>query len=363
MFGLKDRSEIDEKNEIIDNLESENQRLKEELKRVKSELSRVSNDEKRRGDIESLNGELREILFISYSDGMHFLQKNLDIDLEELNDLNSLSSKTAHMIVEIRRDSASMHNSIESIQQHTEQLRENSSSLSSSVQSIAEIINLIKDISDQTNLLALNAAIEAARAGEHGKGFAVVADEVRKLAERTQKATQEVEINISGLKQNSNNMIEISDLFSNESLQIIQMLDVFMQNVENINSNTDNIVKKVSDITVSTTINLRKLDHIDLKLKGYKALFNGETSSIEDHNSCKFGKWFQEVSNELLKGDRELINSIAKHHKNVHQGLEEVLKLSSNKESLDRSIEIIKGVENSSKIAFSKLSKSIKREI
>jgi methyl-accepting chemotaxis protein len=135
--------------------------------------------------------------------------------------------------------------------------------LSSETKNIVRILGVIKGVSTQTNLLALNAAIEAARAGEAGRGFAVVADEVRQLAQRTQDATLEIETMVDKLEGGTNAVVtsmEASQKNSESSVEKARIADEKMQLIIHTLQQVDDENHAVSDATQQQVSVIKSID-------------------------------------------------------------------------------------------------------
>ncbi|MBV8048514.1 MAG: methyl-accepting chemotaxis protein, partial [Paludibacterium sp.] len=211
------------------------------MQRVTGMLSDVATDSQSLSALVSENAAAIEEITVSIS---HIADNTNDAN-GLVKDTGTLSSESSETVKDVAREVASSAHDVEELSSLLDRLSERS-------QEISGIINVIKDIADQTNLLALNAAIEAARAGEQGRGFAVVADEVRKLAERTAQAT----VQITGMIEGIHHEVDAAVTDMEDTLHSVRSgadaSDNTAQKISSIRENMDAVMNKMDEIALST---------------------------------------------------------------------------------------------------------------
>ncbi len=276
--------------------------------------------------------------------------------LEELDTMNSESKSIANESQEGLDLISKTLNNMGGLQENIQTSMEAAKSLNMRSEEISTVVNLIKDIADQTNLLALNAAIEAARAGEHGRGFAVVADEVRKLAEKTQTATKEIALVVSAMQQEAGSAEENSEI----SVKLVDeskvQIDDLHIKIVSFEKNASRSVYEVAYLSDKIFSSLAKVDHVIYKHNVYALLFGEKNEFSEsEHTACRLGHWYTSGKGKEEFSSTPSYSKLDKPHAIVHQQANRLAnECAGNKAicSKDEIENMVRDIEHASKEVF-----------
>ncbi|MDX1296321.1 MAG: methyl-accepting chemotaxis protein, partial [Sulfurimonadaceae bacterium] len=267
---------------------------------------------------DALNTEL-SILNVGVTESFSVIQENLGQNIKDLKDVTRATKSAAQLSDESRENIEMIVNELHTLSEQVAINNESIGNLANQAGEITSIIELITDIADQTNLLALNAAIEAARAGEHGRGFAVVADEVRKLAERTHKATGEISVSIKTLQQEMSDIQTSAETMTQVVEQASGQITGFEDTLVQLNENATQIVDYSYNMENNVFVVSAKIDHIMYKSRAYNSIMMGEAKlDIQTPHECELGKWYDEEGKRRF-GNTAAYTQISEPHRKVHE--------------------------------------------
>jgi len=342
-----------------------------EIKQLKQELAEKDSEKLRLAeDIKSLQDEI-DVLKDQHTNQLSTHRDSMDI--------HYLWGRTSHKISDIRVHSAQFAETLSAKRQALTETQSLFSQASFSLKNLSnqlieirdesvesqarieevnnitrdinEFVGMIEGISEQTNLLALNAAIEAARAGEQGRGFAVVADEVRNLARRTGEATGEISELVTNINAQSNTTTEGIRETTKKTEHMSESTSTLVDTVSEVLKISKEMRMIITQASYAAFITTVMMDHIHWKNDVYmRCIAEGvnETSDIVDHHQCRLGKWYFEGEGSQLFSHLRSFKDLDVPHAAVHSNGLEALHLhdSGDKKAAVKALERMEAASN-----------------
>lgn len=334
LFSLATKSDVEAYQRRIRSLETDKQAL--EAKVQNAELARTAADELRHhiADLANENESINALLFktVSSVNDIHELVANNAEALGTERARLKESEATFDQISVILNQVGTNLNKIDGRASSTaEQMHD----LSESALKINDCVSQIEGISDQTNLLALNAAIEAARAGEQGRGFAVVADEVRTLAGQTGNTTEEIAAIITKTNQYIENIGQSIQSIQEDAANLRETTSTIGSSVDMITELSRNMNLIIGRSTNESYIQMAMLSLTVFKSRVYEliatqGLEQDKLEMIRDHTGSRLGRWYFEGLGRSTFGHLPEYREVEMPLQNMHQAAYDALQAAKN---------------------------------